>query len=185
MNKNRIYIPVIIFLLVTNIATIATTIIQNRRKIERDKPVIELPVETRMGFLRDELGLDAEQQTSFTRITSEYNEAAAAIAVNLAGLRSDMLEEMTSSRFSSKAMDDLLYEFGQDHIELKRLTMNYYNNLSSICDSMQLERLNFMFRDMLDPNGIMYGRGRGGQGRGMGIRRGRGQGRGPGRGYGR
>ena len=61
----------------------------------------------------------------------------------------------------------------------------YYNNLYSICDSHQQERLQYLFNDMLDPDGVIYGRGRGGSGRGREVGPRDGRRTGGGRGYGR
>ena len=53
MNKTAIYIMIIIFLLVTNIATIVTTLSLHKQEKEEDSqaPVIELPIDRRMGYL--------------------------------------------------------------------------------------------------------------------------------------
>ncbi len=82
-------------------------------------------------------------------------------------LRRLMVDEMASENPDTTLLNNIASEFGSLHKEMKKLTMEYYFNLKSVSDEAQKERLHYMFRDMLDPEGDIYGRGRGGAGRGL------------------
>lgn len=185
MKRNNIYLAIIIFLLTTNIATIVAVKERGRTLNEEELPVGEQPVESRMGFFFGELGFNDRQLNQVEKYNREYKNAAGKIASELTDLRHEIVEEVSSGDRNDEYLNSIISEFGQKHAQLKRETVIFYNQLESVCDSSQKEKLEFMFRDMLDPEGMIYGRGRG---RGMGQGLGRGMGRGrsePGRGRGR
>ncbi|MBS0011767.1 MAG: periplasmic heavy metal sensor [Bacteroidales bacterium] len=169
MNKTAIYIIVIIFLLVTNIATIVTTASLSRREQEKEEaaPVIELPRDSRLGYFHMQLGMRDDQRPAFNKYNSQFNMEAGQLSSEMRELRHRMVEEMASENPDTALLNQIAAEFGSLHEKMKKLTMEYYFNLKAVSDEMQRERLHFMFRDMLDPEGSIYGRGRAGEGRGM------------------
>ncbi|MEA1887620.1 MAG: hypothetical protein U9N72_10480 [Bacteroidota bacterium] len=169
MNKISVYVIIIIFLLVTNVATIITTISLNKRNQGEAEPaaVIELPRDRRIGFFHNQIGLREEQRTAFNNYNRQYNMKAGQLLGEMNQLRRQMVDEMASENPDTSLLNNIASEFGSLHKEMKKLTMEYYFNLKSISNEDQKERLHFMFRDMLDPEGDIYGRGRGGAGRGL------------------
>ncbi len=169
MNKTAIYIIIIIFLLVTNIATIVTTVSLNKQKKEADEvpPVIELPRDSRIGFFHNQIGIRDEQLQAFNNYNRQFNSEAGLVSERMEELRLKMVEELALEEPDTALLNEIASEFGQLHKEMKELTMDYYFNLKSVSDEEQRERLHFMFRDMLNPEGVIYGRGRGGVGRGL------------------
>ena len=169
MNKTAIYIMIIIFLLVTNIATIVTTLSLHKQEKEEDSqaPVIELPIDRRMGYFHNQIGISDEQFPAFNDYNMQFNTRANQLSEEMRELRQQMVDEMASENPDTALLNDIASEFGNLHREMKKLTMEYYLNLKSVSDETQRERLHFMFRDMLDPEGTIYGRGRGGAGRGL------------------
>lgn len=169
MNKPSIYIIIILFLLVTNIATIVTFVSINKTKQEEDTPipVIELPRDRRIGFFYSQIGIRSDQIPVFNNYNRQYNLKAGQLSAKMRELRHQMVDEMASENPDTVLLYNIASEFGRLHKEMKQLTMEYYFNLKSISDQGQRERLHFMFRDMLDPEGEIYGRGRGGAGRGL------------------
>ncbi len=186
MKRINIYIVIILFLAVTNIATIVSSARINKEAVGQSEiPVVEMQRESRMGFFGAEIGLDENQTKEFVRHNGSYNMKAGNITDDLTVLRYRMIEEMISADQDSARLDSILEEFGDYHVQLKKATIEYYNNLNSICDARQKVRLQFLFNDMLDPDGMIYGIGRGGQGRGRATGPRDGRRTGGGRGYGR
>ena len=169
MSKKLIYIVIIIFLLATNIATIITTVKLTGRQEEADnsKPVIELPRDRRMGYFNSQVGIRDDQRPLFNDYNRQFNTEAGEISAKMRELRQTMVDEMASENPDTVLLNNIADEFGKLHKEMKILTMEYYFNLKSVSDDYQKERLHMMFRNMLDPEGPIYGRGRGGAGRGM------------------
>ncbi len=169
MNRVTIYIIIIIFLLVTNLATIFTTVSLNKKEQEEvsQPPVIELPRDRRVGYFHNQLGISDEQFPAYRDYNRHFNTYAGELTVKMRELRHQMVDEMASENPDTIKLNNIAAEFGRLHEEMKKLTMEYYFNLKSISDEQQKERLYFIFRDMLNPEGTIYGRGRGGAGRGM------------------
>lgn len=169
MNRTAIYIAIIIFLLVTNLATIFTIVSINKKETvdAGQTPVIEMPRDNRIGYFHNQLGIGDDQFPAFRDYNRQFNMGAGELTVRMKELRHQMVDEMASEQPDTALLYDIASEFGRLHEEMKKLTMQYYFNLKSISDEQQRERLHFMFRDMLDPDGAIYGRGRGGEGRGM------------------
>lgn len=170
MNKTAIYIMIIIFLLVTNAATIIATLSMDDQKQEEDvpAPVIDLPRDNRIGFFHNQIGISDQQRRIFRQYNREFNQKAGELSAQMRDLRQYMVDEMASERPDTALLNSIASQFGSLHEKMKKLTMEYYFNLKSVSNEQQKERLHFMFRDMLDPEGRIYGRGRGGQGRRMG-----------------
>lgn len=166
MSRNRLYIIVILFLLATNAATIVSIYVSRQKDKKTEVPVSDRPHESRMSFLWSELGLDEGQKDEFSRFNSEYNSRARVITNDLNDLRYDLIEEMSGAQPNKAKIDSIIEEFGRKHASLKRQTVDFYEQLYSVCDSQQRQHLGFFFRDMLNPEGMIYGRGRGGHGRG-------------------
>jgi hypothetical protein len=182
MKSRTIYLIIILFLASTNIATIISVNAGKKDSNEEEVAPGRQPRESRMSFFWGELGLDEEQKTEAIKYNSDYNIRAGRITGELSDLRHGIVEEMSAPRPDKEKLDSIIEEFGDRHSELKRETVNFYYQLYSVCDSNQRSRLEFMFRDMLDPEGVIYGRGRGGHGRGRQyLDRGPGRGRGRGR----
>lgn len=181
MRGKAIYIIIILFLASTNIATIITISAKknNTANIEELSPGRQ-PIESRMSFFWGELGLNDEQKEDAIKYNTDYNTRASSITNELSELRHQIVEEMAAEYPDKEELNGIIEEFGKRHSELKRETVDFYYQLYSICDSDQRTRLEYMFRDMLDPDGVIYGRGRGGMGRGRQF-----QEHGPGTGWGR
>ncbi len=182
MRSRTIYLIIILFLASTNIATIISVSAGKKDLKENEIALGQQPRESRMSFFWDELALDEEQKSEAVKYNSDYNLRAGNITSELSDLRHGIVEEMSAPSPDKEKLDKIIAKFGDRHSELKRETVNFYYQLYTVCDSNQRSRLEFMFRDMLDPEGVIYGRGRGGQGRGRiyqenGPGRGRGRGR--------
>lgn len=178
MKRNTIYQAAVAFLLITNIVTVLSFRKISNEKMESESPVIEQTNAGRMGYFIDNVGFDKEQMVQFYNIHEWYIREAGSINRELQELRRSMI--MGTSKGDKAELDSVLKAFGEDHIRMKRLTMDYYNKLREIADEEQEERLELMFRELLDPQGPIWSRGprRDGHGRGMGpgLNRQRGQG---------
>lgn len=188
MRRNSLYLIIILFLAVTNIATVVS-VRSKADKIDKEElPLIEKPQVERMSFFWGELGLSSDQEEDIADFNTEYNETAGEIATELSDLRNEIVTEISKENPDEDYLESVIAKFGEYHADLKRTTVGFYNQLSSVCTDEQRGRLEFMFRDMLDPDGVVYGRGRGGQGRGVynnSQSRGRGREQGWGQGQGR
>ncbi len=185
MKRNNIYLIIILFLVVTNIATVVSVRSDAEKDAFEDLSVISQPQAERMSFFYGELGLTQDQEKDVAGFNKDYYETAEAITLKLTDMRHEIVSEVSKENPDKEYLESVIEEFGDHHAELKRATVDFYYQLSSVCSPEQKGRLENMFRDMLDPDGEIYGRGRGGQGRGPyhgGQGRGRGRSQAPGQG---
>ncbi len=185
MKRNNIYLIIILFLVVTNIATVVSVRSDAEKDAFEDLSVISQPQAERMSFFYGELGLTQDQEEDVAGFNKDYYETAEAITLKLTDMRHEIVSEVSKENPDKEYLESVIEEFGDHHAELKRATVDFYYQLSSVCSPEQKGRLENMFRDMLDPDGEIYGRGRGGQGRGPyhgGQGRGRGRSQAPGQG---
>jgi len=184
MKSRTIYLIIILFLTVTNIVTVISGRSDAEKDAIEDLPVISKPQAERMSFFWGELGLTQDQRDDVALYNKAYNETAEEITLKLTDLRHEIVSEVSKEEPDRDYLETVIDQFGDHHAELKRATVDFYYQLSSVCSPEQKKRLEFMFRDMLDPDGAIYGRGRGGQGRRGDFRGGQGRGRGQGSGRG-
>ena len=148
--KNKILIWVIIILLATNIATIATVIYHvyiienNIRKPER----IVIPDYGLGRFFREELNLTREQQQQFRSFRQNYRLQASKIIKQMQEKRLEMLDELSVENSDTVRLHQIADEIGAFHRELKHLTFEYYLNLKDICNDQQRDKLFRMFKAM-------------------------------------
>lgn len=174
MNKTKILLLIILFLLVTNIATIITGIISSSDRGQAED-VQETATGTKINFFAGQLGLSEGQKSDFMRFNRTFNRDAHLITSGIEDLRFRMIDEMASPEPDRKILDSICTEIGIRHTLLKKETVDYYLNLKNICNEGQKEQLHGLFREMSDPDGDLnrFGRGRGqGMKNGMGGRRG-------------
>jgi len=179
MEKRKLLIGLILFLAITNIVTVLTVVL-------RDKPSDlsgskATPTEIKQGipdtqrtlFFTRELKLDSAQQNKFREIHWNYMRKARKISSDMSLLRDSLLDSMDDSQPDSVRLNELSEQIGINHTELKKLTVQYYISLKSICNQEQQIRLYELIKGILKPDGdVQVPRGQGPQG-------GNGQGRGP------
>jgi len=166
MNKTRLLIWIIIVLIAVNLATIISGIIYSSKRRNAEPARTEVPFNQRVDFFNNQLGLTLEQNDYFMEFNREFNQEARVLTNKMNSLRYGMLKEMAASNPDELKLDEICIDIGKLHSQLKSATVDYYLKMKSICDTQQQELLNRLFESLLDPDGIIYGRGRGGLGRG-------------------
>jgi Spy/CpxP family protein refolding chaperone len=179
MDKLKLLIGLILFLVITNIVTILTVVL-------RDKPsepsgteatALEMqegfPDTQRTMFFSRELKLDDDQQDQFRTIHGNYMRRARMISYEMSLLRDSLLNSMDEDQPDFVRLNKLSEQIGNNHTELKKLTVQYYISLKSICNPEQQIRLYELIKGILKPDGdvqIPRGQGfQGGNGRGRGL----------------
>lgn len=179
MNKTKLLIWVIIILIAVNLATIISGIIHSSKNSNTNYTTTEVPFNQRADFFYEQLGLTLEQRDNFLEFNKEFNQEARELTNEMNTLRYNLVREMAESNPDRTKLDEICTNIGTLHSQLKVTTVDYYLKMKKVCDEQQQELLNVLFESMLDPEGIIYGRGRGGQGRGRQFNQaGPGQGRG-------
>jgi len=185
MKTYRLLIGLVIFLIVTNIATVLTVVrhirpnnnvtgtgIQGQSNLESMAPV-DLPDAQRTLFFTNALNLDKNQQTAFREVNWIFGKQTKEISQSMNLLRVQLLNVLDHAEPDTALLNSLSDQIGKKHTELKKLTISYYLGLKSICNNDQKAALYQMFQKLLSPEGNVTVPGSGKQGRGAQ------QGRGP------
>jgi len=179
MIKTKLLIWAIIILIAVNLATIISGIIYSSKRRSAESVITEIPYNQRADFFNRQIGLTIEQSDHFMEFNREFNQEARVLTNNMSSLRYTMLRELAKTNPDELKLDEICLNIGTLHSQLKEATVDYYLKMKSVCDVRQQESLNLLFESLLDPDGIIYGRGRGGLGRGrqfnqMGLGQGQG-----------
>ena len=153
-NKTRILVWIIVILIATNLSTIGSfyyhrvTEMKASEEVQNDQTAI--PGEQRTRFFRDELGLDAAQLDRFREINRTFNRSAKNIETELAQTRQELIRELGEQQSDSSKLNSLANQVGENHQQLKLVTIDFYLNMKQICSPEQKEKLNRIFQEMLN-----------------------------------
>jgi Spy/CpxP family protein refolding chaperone len=173
-NTKSILLLLVIFLAGTNVAVVVTYQRHLRAEHKANSTKIELP-DTQIGkFFQEELNLTSEQQEKFREFRRKYNRSANKVMHEMSDIRNEMAQNLKPINPNRDKLERLAEDLGQKHKTLKGLTFDYYQDLQSILDKEQQEKMSLIFQSMLTSEGDAKTPGQGRQGGGQG--RGRGQG---------
>ena len=152
--KYKMLIWLVFILFTMNLATIASLIyhtLQTRKQTAAQQTADQSVVKAEQGtvFFREQLNLDSAQTNRFREINREYNRAAHRISYDLEQLRREMVEQMGKEGSDTIRLNAICREIGMNHELLKKLTVDYYLKMKSVCDDYQQEKLNAIFREMV------------------------------------
>ena len=153
MNRDRILIAIIVFLLVTNVTTVITGIVRSRSIENVVSTSNVVPQTQRANFFQEQLGLSDQQRKDFMKFTNQFNRNAKVLTEKMNSLRYKMVDELALPAPGQKNLEKINREIGDLHYQLKMETSDYYINLKSVCDETQKKRLYELFKVMADPLG--------------------------------
>ena len=151
-NKYRILIWIIVILVATNLSTIGSFYYHRISEAKETKQGNQnaIPGEQRARFFRDQLNLNDEQLDQFRDINRTFNRTARGIEMNLAQLREDLIKELGTQNPDSARLNQMAIEVGNNHRELKQVTITFYLNMKKICTAEQQVKLHEIFQSMLN-----------------------------------
>jgi Spy/CpxP family protein refolding chaperone len=160
MNSNtkyRLLIWVIVILVATNLSTIGSFYYHRFSEAKETKQDDRntIPGEQRTRLFRDQLNLNDEQLDQFRNINRTFNRTARDIEMDLAQLRTDMINELGAQKPDSVRLEQMALEIGNKHRELKQVTITFYLDMKKICTSQQQEKLHGIFQRMLNKESLV------------------------------
>jgi len=152
----RTLVWIIVILLATNLSMGITFLYHkqhDKKAAQRTvESTIEVPSDQRTRFFREQLNLAPEQVDQFRELNRNYNRTAWEITHQLESLRAEMVEEMGKPEANKQRLDEITKEIGELHTRLKNVTIDYYMGMKTTCNEGQKEKLNEIFRSMLNQN---------------------------------
>jgi len=142
----------VVILLVTNMATVATVFYHTHRgeAAKTDQVESNVPGDRRTRFFKDQLNLDDEQLVPFREANRRFNRHARGITENMGQLRSEMLDELFADSVDRKDLQEIARKVGMEHEQLKMATCDFYLELKSICNKEQKVKLASIFQSLLN-----------------------------------
>jgi hypothetical protein len=143
----------VVILLVTNMATIATVFYHTHRsgpEVANEEVEDHVPGDRRTRFFREQLQLTDDQLEPFREANRRFNRRARGLTMEMSGLRTDMLGELFSDSVSREYLAKIARQIGEDHEQLKMATCDFYLELKSICTDEQKEKLAAIFQSLLN-----------------------------------
>lgn len=159
MERNTKILTGIIVLLILLNLTIVGTILYNKSgiinyKVQNNKE-IAMPNNHLGRYFRDELNLTNKQHIEFQNIRHQYHENSDSIIEKMDKNRNDLLTELGKEKSDTITLNKLSQDLGSLHIELKKLTIQYYLNMKEVCNEKQKVKLFQTFKAMVNSNDII------------------------------
>ncbi len=152
--KYRISLWIIVILLATNLATIGSfyyhRISEDTQTKTEQKEYQSVPGEQRTRFFREQLGLNDEQLIRFREINRTFNRTAKQLELSLAQLREEMIDELGRLDPDTARLDQIATEVGNNHRQLKQVTVTFYMEMKNRCTPGQQDKLHELFKAMLN-----------------------------------
>ena len=174
MNKTKLLTWAVVLLVVLNMTTIATVFYRNY-KVSAEKETIVLGNESNDmlngRFFRQTIGFNDSQMITFREANREFRPKANGIIFQIDSLKNEMFLELKKAKSDTVKLNDLSYETGALHADLKRETNRFYLKVKTVCTPKQIEQLQTTFTPLFCKVGC-DGKGIGGRGKGQGHRNG-------------
>jgi len=158
-SKRQIPYLVILFLLVTNISTVITTIVKNNKYIitetQRIDEQVQIPSSGIGRFFRDQLDLNSDQHFQFRDFRKVYHKKGVELTMAMQNKRIELLNELAKEQSDTLKLHSISEDIGSLHADLKHETFHYYLNLKSVCTKKQKNKLFEIFKSILNTESVI------------------------------
>jgi Spy/CpxP family protein refolding chaperone len=164
MNRNQLIFWMLVFILVINVAAMATFFIRTA------KPVPVSPVSTtgKQGFaLQNVLGLTNAQKEKVNSINEIFRATSEPIMQDIRQRKTDLLDELSKENSDTLKIMNLAAQVGESQTRLQVLNAKQFLEIKKICTPEQTKKLTGLYSGLYGCNGNGQGRG---PGNGMGGR---------------
>ncbi len=163
-NNNRIVFWILIFLIVVNIATLATFFIYTRKAVREPAP----GGGSGKGYaLRQELSLKPDQTLKVNAINEIYKASSEPIVKAIREKKADMLDELSKDETDSNRVVKLADDIVIEQKKLQMANVKQFLDLKKVCTPEQTQKLSRIYSEMYGCENKGSGRGQGnGQGKG-------------------
>jgi len=146
--KNRIRNWLLIFLLVTNVATIGT-IFYHRWKFRPGGPDRNTDMRFRLKeFIEHDLNFSTAQKTTLKTEKTAIEAKKDSLFDELDNFRVIVYNEYAKPKPNTAYIDSIAIQTGVTFAEINKSSLMEYNSLFNICDNTQKEKLSKFFKDM-------------------------------------
>jgi len=143
--KNRIRNWLLIFLLVTNVATISTILYHDWKFKQRMQNDTQVRLK---GFIKDELKFSSEQNTKLQNNKKILENKKDELYDNFENSRIAIYDEFSKPKIDTTLIDSVVIQTGITFAEINKASILQYYYLFNLCNTQQKEKLANFFKDM-------------------------------------
>lgn len=140
-SKNKILIWAVIFLMIANVAVLATIwIMHNKQKPQRGTP---------SDYLVKELGLNDEQQNKLHALAKQHHEQSEQIKEQIKNARHDLFKLLQQPNVDDSAKKIAADNVAKNLEQLDLLTFDHFKQVRAICNPQQQKKFDEIIEDVL------------------------------------
>jgi protein CpxP len=140
-SKNKILVWVVIFLMIANVAVLATIwIMHNNSRPQRGTPA---------DYLVKELGLNDEQQNKLHALAKEHHEQSEKIKEQIKNARHDLFKLLQQPEINDSAKKTAADNVAKNLEQLDLLTFDHFKEVRTICTPQQQKKFDEIIEDVL------------------------------------
>ena len=143
--KKRMAIWVIIFLLITNIATLAT-ICYHRWNFKNR--MMNNPHHKIEAFIKNELNLNAKQTEDYRKIKEEFRKERTTLSEKIQQNHAAMFDQYSIANPDTAKLNIIAKENGEFFKKMSQMSIKHFFNLRNICDEKQKVKLSGVYKEM-------------------------------------
>lgn len=146
---NKLLIGIIVLLVLLNLTVLGMVSYKNNSIFQNKKQVV-VPTNHLGRFFREELALSNEQHIAFQKSRQHYHKNSDILLEKMGDNRNDLLTELGKAKSDTNKLNTLSKNIGNQHTELKNLTIRYYLDMKEVCNEKQRVKLFQLFKKMVN-----------------------------------
>ena len=143
--KNRLLLRVLLFLVIVNLAALATWAFYPFGQ-ESEQAATETAEP--QCIYKARLQLTDDQTAEVNLLSEDYRERSAPLAGQIRSLRGEILDELSSDRPDTSHLNRLTLELSGFQAQLQRENIRHYMALKEVCTPGQAMRLSNLYREL-------------------------------------
>lgn len=140
-SKNKILVWAVIFLMIANVAVLATIwVMHNKQRPQRGTPA---------EYLVKELGLNDEQQNKLRALAKDHHEQSEKIKEQIIDARHDLFKLLQQPEVNDSAKKTAADNVATELEQLDLLTFDHFKQVRAICTPQQQKKFDEIIEDVL------------------------------------
>ena len=140
-SKNKILVWAVIFLMIANVAVLATIwVMHNKQRPQRGTPA---------DYLVKELGLNDEQENKLQALAKEHHEQSEKIKQQIKAARHDLFKLLQQPDVNDSAKKIAADNVARKLEQLDLLTFDHFKQVRAICTPQQQKKFDEIIEDVL------------------------------------
>lgn len=146
MNKSRVYKWIIALLVVLNLSTIGTILVNRYHNEQQSESIVtDSTIRVNGRYFRKEIGFDNKQMQHFRKANRTFQPRARQLLFQIDSLKQESFDELNELKPDTLHLNLLAAQIGEKHGQLKKATHSFYLAVKQACTPEQALRLREIF----------------------------------------